>query len=773
MFLKFFNYVCIALTFCKMLISKLESDSVFMKKGYRHRSLLFFWILLFFLSYNLSAQTPWAEVISNDTTVCEIDTAFLSVKFTGDQPFGFSFQTKRYFADGTLTDETEIERGPIYNDYWTKSFPNLNGLDSLIIIITEVFDNTVPLPWNIGSGVPVTGERMKVIVDSVPAPSAGNDISSLCGYTATLDASPEIATSTYYWSESPHGTFTDPNDPKTDFEANTEGTFTLWFVEVNGACTDSASVDVELLGTPKAKISGSSTICSTDNNPDEIRITVDYLSNSSPYSYTVSDGTIEFSKTGLTTPVDVTTVSATGDQVFKITSFSDTRNGKECYAREEDISGEAVVDDVKPAAFPGNDKVVCGETKTKLEATLENTGNTGLWSATDVTFGNVTDPNTTATITNHGFYTLTWTETEPVLGCKNSNDVTINFAEAPGLTYSKDTTICNGSTATLHLNATGNSPWTLTYTIDETSSDLVLNSPFETKDFKPTENTTVVLDSIVGTYGCVTQINGSYKITVDEMPQAFAGIYDPVCSDQIQLQAVPSIINSKGEWNGTGTFEDITSPTTLFTAAGYGEQMLTWTEWNIKNKNCIDISAVTIRFDKTPKPPYAGNDKTLYLEYSTTLDADPALPGEGTWSASNSEITFDDPHNPNATVENLKMGSQTLTWTVVNGVCAAESDDVDIEVKGLTNPNGFSPNGDGVNDYFKIMGADQIQDNELKVFDVNGKLVFQTKNYRNDWNGKNMDGEPLDDGTYYYVFTGKNIDPIKEFLIIKRSKNNR
>ncbi len=753
-----------------MHISKLESDLVFMKKRYRQRSSLLFFIFLFFLSFDISAQ--WAEIISNDTSVCEIDTALLSVKFTGDQPFGFSFHTKRYFSNGTLNEETEIERGPIYDYYWTKPFPNLNGLDSLIITITEVFDDNIS-PWNIGSGNPVTGERMKIIVDSVPVPSAGNDISSLCGYAATLDASPEIATSSYYWSQTPDGTFDDPNDPKTTFEANTEGTFTLWFVEKNGACKDSASVNVELLGTPKAKVTGSATICSTDSNPDEITITVDYLSHSSPYSYTVSDGTTEYSKSGLTMPSDVFTISATGDQVFKITSFSDTRNGKECFAREEDLSGQAVVDDVKPAAFPGDDKVVCGEMTTTLDATLEKTGNTGLWSAAGVVFGNVTNPNSTATITNHGFYTMTWTETEPMLGCKNSNDVTINFAESPGLTYSKDTAICNGSTAVLHLNATGNSPWTLTYTIDGTSTDLVLNAPSETKEFQPQSNTTVVLDYIVGNYGCVTHLKSSYEITVDEMPHAFAGTYEPVCSDKIQLNAVPSIKNSTGYWQGAGTFEDINSPSTLFTASGYGEQILTWTEINSQNSNCKDISPVTLRFDEDPEDPYAGEDKTLYLEYSTILNADPASPGEGTWTASDPAITFDDPHNPAAKAENLKMGSQTLTWTVINGVCAAKSDDMNIEVKGLINPNGFSPNGDGVNDYFKIMGASQIQDNELKVFDINGKLVFKAKNYRNDWDGKDMSGNPLDDGTYYYVFTGKNIDPIKEYLIIKRSKNDR
>jgi gliding motility-associated-like protein len=282
-----------------------------------------------------------------------------------------------------------------------------------------------------------------------------------------------------------------------------------------------------------------------------------------------------------------------------------------------------------------------------------------------------------------------------------------------------------------------------------------------------------VLDSIVGNYGCVRHINGNYVVTVDDMPQAFGGVYDPVCSNEIQLNAVPSIVNSSGFWQGTGTFEDPRSNSTLFTAAGYGEQMLSWTEVNTKNENCKDISLVTIRFDEMPDDPYAGKDQKIYLEYSAILEADPAGLGLGTWTASNPEISIEDPNDPNTAVENLKMGTQIFTWTVVNGVCEAKADSMVIEVKGLTYPNGFSPNGDGVNDLFKIMGAWKIGDNELMVFDRNGKLVYSQKNYRNDWNGTGMDGSPLDDGTYYYIFTGKNIDPIKEYLIIKRTKNNR
>ncbi|NPA35735.1 MAG: gliding motility-associated C-terminal domain-containing protein [Chlorobi bacterium] len=737
-----------------------------------HYKPIYFWVhlLLFFLiSFTLSSQTkPYAEILSNDTSICESGIARLKIQFVGVSPFGIAYEI---YENGVyVRTETEID-DPIFSETWET---DISVQTTTTIKIVRVYDDTTEKPWDYpGNGNVVSGPEMNVTIYSRTSPSAGDDITAQCGYLANLDATPENENHICYWLDVTGGSFVDKTDPKTTFEADDRGDFTLYFVEENGACKDTASVNIELLGSPKAALSGDATICSTDDISDQITLTVDYQDSFTPYSYTVSDGTQSYDRNNIDQASDSFSIPATGDQTFTITSFSDTRSGKQCFADEADVTGEAIVDDLKPAAYPGEDKIVCGEMTTVLEATLEDSGNSGKWTAESVAFSDSEDPNSKASVTAYGIYDLTWTETEPVLGCKDSNIVKINFAELPNLTHSKDTSICDGSEATIVLNATGNSPWTLAYTIDDITTERQLNAPSEVIKLTPDKTTTVTFDSITGNYGCVTKLNSYYTVTVDEMPKAFAGVYDPVCSNSIQLKAVPSIINSEGMWNGTGTFDDPTSPNTLFTAAGYGEQTLSWTETNTKNKNCVDISLVTIRFDETPEDPYAGKDKKIYLEYSTTLEADPPVPDVetcyGTWTVDNPNVIIEEPNNPDTKVNNLKMGIQTFTWTVVNGVCDAKSDDVTVEVKGLTNPNGFSPNGDGINDFFKIMGATHIPNNQLKVFNRRGKLVYSASNYQNNWDGTNSDGTPLEDGTYYYIFTGDNIDPIKEYLIIKRS----
>ncbi len=75
---------------------------------------------------------------------------------------------------------------------------------------------------------------------------------------------------------------------------------------------------------------------------------------------------------------------------------------------------------------------------------------------------------------------------------------------------------------------------------------------------------------------------------------------------------------------------------------------------------------------------------------------------------------------------------------------------VEILCDSLTIYSGFSPNGDGVNDTFTILGLSNFPDNELMVFNRWGNRVFEATNYQNNWDGK-WEGKDLPDGTYFYV----------------------
>jgi gliding motility-associated-like protein len=69
-------------------------------------------------------------------------------------------------------------------------------------------------------------------------------------------------------------------------------------------------------------------------------------------------------------------------------------------------------------------------------------------------------------------------------------------------------------------------------------------------------------------------------------------------------------------------------------------------------------------------------------------------------------------------------------------------------------PNTFSPNGDGLNDVFRIMGVD-IKLKSFKIFNRYGEQVFETIDMSNGWDGS-YKSEKCDIGTYHYIVKYEN-----------------
>jgi gliding motility-associated-like protein len=62
-------------------------------------------------------------------------------------------------------------------------------------------------------------------------------------------------------------------------------------------------------------------------------------------------------------------------------------------------------------------------------------------------------------------------------------------------------------------------------------------------------------------------------------------------------------------------------------------------------------------------------------------------------------------------------------------------------------PNSFSPNGDGVNDYFEVFGIPKPF--SLIIYNRWGNIVFSSNNYGNNWDGT-FQGKCVDYGTFTY-----------------------
>ena len=140
--------------------------------------------------------------------------------------------------------------------------------------------------------------------------------------------------------------------------------------------------------------------------------------------------------------------------------------------------------------------------------------------------------------------------------------------------------------------------------------------------------------------------------------------------------------------------------------------------------------------------------------------------------------------SPEPTFTYVETGDFSTELKVYNpqGCDTSYFHSVRVEPVKLKVPNVFTPNGDGINDYFIISlekGSDSPHNNggshrghrdeepeyadyeplssyyekaDLTVFNRWGRIVYQSSDYQNDW-----DGGGLADGTYYYVLRCKGL----------------
>ena len=82
--------------------------------------------------------------------------------------------------------------------------------------------------------------------------------------------------------------------------------------------------------------------------------------------------------------------------------------------------------------------------------------------------------------------------------------------------------------------------------------------------------------------------------------------------------------------------------------------------------------------------------------------------------------------------------------------------------------NAFTPNGDGVNDYWKLSGLDIFPDNStLQIFDRFGNLVYkQISNTEFIWDGK-FNSRNLVTDSYWYVINAADGRTYKGWILLK------
>jgi gliding motility-associated-like protein len=122
-----------------------------------------------------------------------------------------------------------------------------------------------------------------------------------------------------------------------------------------------------------------------------------------------------------------------------------------------------------------------------------------------------------------------------------------------------------------------------------------------------------------------------------------------------------------------------------------------------------------------------------------------------------------------------RAGSDEFTYEVCNDLnsCANGTVKIDIYDGGITPVEGFSPNGDGVNDVLIFGDLERnYPHSQLYIYTRSGILVYQSNDYPNNWDGTTLKStatskELVPAGTYYYVLKlGGTNRSIKGFIYV-------
>ena len=357
---------------------------------------------------------------------------------------------------------------------------------------------------------------------------------------------------------------------------------------------------------------------------------------------------------------------------------------------------------------------VCNGTAATLTATGLAAGGTFLWSS------GATTASITATPTNTTAYTVVYT----LAGCSSLTATgTITVNPIPTVTVT-NATVCNGTSATL--TATGLA----------TGGTFLWSSGATTASITATPTNTTAYTVVYTLAGCAS-LAGTGTITVNPVP--IVGLIDTaICAGE-------SIFVNGTEFNATTI-----GATEVFIVGSQG---------------CDSTVTINLIVNPLPNLSAVANPDTILIGDTAQLIAN----GTGSFEWNNGQSGATIGVNPEETM------SFSVMLVDLNG-CVSENA-VPVYVLGASEdlisiPSGFSPNGDGINDIFRVIVNGSFDDVELAIYNRWGELLHKKNGLAtHGWDGTyKSKGQPL--GTYAYKVvvktrTGEEFNLIGNVTLIR------
>jgi gliding motility-associated-like protein len=441
-----------------------------------------------------------------------------------------------------------------------------------------------------------------------------------------------------------------------------------------------------------------------------------------------------------------------------------------------------------PTANAGNDTLYCGYCG-NLDA-IPSVG-TGVWSTPSsalVVFDDINDPNAEicSQVLNTGnatypYFDIIWTE-DNTNGCTDKDTIKVIFARIPHSGFDIVPPKCLGEPATLSAQEDSLQQYQWNFysgIIDSTVNNEEYNANFQHFVYWQGQDTSHRVSLIVTNFwGCQSAITID---TVYEPPIPDFGVI--IVNDTCLLGRGGIIFEDTVGTNAFYWLDSTTGPTpgTPITAvynlpegdydirARYRTPNQTWYNYYINtfgNAMCTDTISYTIE-------PIG----LLLAEFEIPIDIwmeDLVAPeaevtfvnnsdyggvrrrciwhfGDGTTLTSCDDIVYHtyteaDCYNPFLIVMNRDL--QECRDTAFIEECIRVENASSIEV-----PNIFTPNGDGINDFFQVK-AETLREFQGYVVNRWGKVIYEWTNWQDEeagWDGKMRGGTKASTGVYFYI----------------------
>jgi gliding motility-associated-like protein len=537
------------------------------------------------------------------------------------------------------------------------------------------------------------------------------------------------------------------------FSADTAGTYELVVTNNDNFCQDSIEVVVMLDTIGPSLVLDSIPSFTCDDN----QLTISASNSGNPADFTITwvnqDGA---SISGIPSTLDAT---VTGPGLYRVELVS---NSNLC---DTIVIFEVPADTMPPTIMIDNPAMLaCAGSTVDIMTTI----NSGTQSVTWEGPGNVNPPNAlNVNVDQAGTYIVTVVADN---GCENTASVEV--MEDPD---GNPTSVLEASDDLLGCGDT----ITLSYTGPSIGDEFIYQYITVSGDGEavPAEDSLSAEVSMSGDYILIVtnELNGcsdtSEVFTIDmiELNGTMAEVDSAGCGDVALVSAILPP-DATGVWSGPVgvVFENPTAENTLVSGLGIGENNLVFT---ISYEGCPDYAADTVSV--LPELAPIALDDELILSPGQVMNTLNVVDNDELGGVSGFTITLN-----NSLLGDLGLDSSgNVTYTLLTNLLQPADDEFSYEICSencpelcdqafvtvtinrdsveITTPNGFTPNGDGMNDELVfdqlLTNPEDFKDNELIVFNRWGDIVFEAQPYNNDWRGTNQEGEDLPDGTYYFI----------------------